>query len=348
MHRFKKISMVLCFALSFTALNTQYGAAQTPPKIPLGEEVHGIKLSGPLKGRKVYRLTADINYPHCWQDSVQWTGEFLYFGMSSIDFSKLLSGKGLRYKKECARPSSQNSPKFDIYRANLVNEKWKIQNETVLNSHESDASISISGSHMAFIRFLPPPESYDIFFSTRNNKGQWQTTAPYQFNSKCKEDNPALFDNARRMIFESNRKNPKGTKCHSSGEHMALWFSKRLTKDTWSVPTRLKGDPNKKKKNTQPWIDEANNYLYWTADKEGNSIKRVKFSETQKMTDSEFILSPNMKALHDGSAHGKAVFIGEYSEVGDYAFIACAIASSGGDFLKKWDIDVDICVIPPK
>ena len=321
--------------------------AYATPKIPLGEEVRGIKLSGHLAGRKVYKLGADINAPGCWQDSVQWTGEALYFGISSINFSELASGNGFKYKAECRLPSVQEDGRFDIYKATLENGRWKLSNQIKLNSVESDAAIGVDGANIAFIRFFSPPKSFDIYLSKKDERGAWTPPYPYSYNSKCKEDNPILFDNGRKIIFESNRANPLGSRCERSSESMSLWFSKISENGHWSEPTLLKGDPNKGEKNTQPWMDENSGYLYWTADKEGNAIKRVLFHESHAMTGSEVVLSPNLLGLVNGSADGQIVFIGEYSEVNDYVFIACAEASRGGNFMKRWEIDIDICVIPP-
>ncbi|MFW5447438.1 MAG: hypothetical protein ACKE8G_04810 [Methylophagaceae bacterium] len=317
--------------------------------IPLGEEVKGITLNGHLSGRKVYKLGPDINIENCWQDSVQWTGKELYFGLTAINFSELLSGKGFKYKSDCLLPSTQISPNFDIYRAVLNNGAWTISNQSKLNSIESDAAIGVSGTNIAFIRFFNYPKSYDIFLSELDNNNEWGQPVEYPFNSKCKEDNPALFNDGIDIIFESSRKDPEGKKCYSpSSDTMELWHSKQNCDGSWSLPSLLPKEVNKGTKNTQPWVDEINHLLYWTADKEGGVIKRISFDGEKVSGKSEIILRPNLAALANGSAHGQVVFIGEYSEANDYVFIACATALSGGKFMNKWDIEIDLCIIPPK
>jgi len=132
MKRFYKLAVSTITAFSFAgfALTSCGGGSSSSSNsssnqsliIPLGEEVVGLFLAGPLSGKKAYKLDSSINIPNCWQDSVTWTGSELFYGLSSASFTKLLAGKGLVRDTACSLPRDQiNGDYFDIYRAKIVN-----------------------------------------------------------------------------------------------------------------------------------------------------------------------------------------------------------------------------------
>jgi hypothetical protein len=97
--------------------------------IPLGEEVVGLTLEGPLSGKKAYRLDNHINIPNCWKDSVTWTGSALFYALSSASFTKLLTGRGMVRGAACSLPRTQGDRDyFDTYMVKMVNEvtPWRL------------------------------------------------------------------------------------------------------------------------------------------------------------------------------------------------------------------------------
>lgn len=319
-------------------------------KIPLGAEVLGLTLAGPLTGKTVYKLDGDINIPNCWNDSVTWTGSALYYGLSSASFTKLLAGQGLTYEPTCLLPRIQvNDDFFDIYRAALVNGAWQVfyQNIDPINS---DAGASVSGSTMAYTIYNPSGD-WDIFLTEMSSENVWNTPVAFAENSTCREDNAQVYANGTKIIFESTRLDGLGNTCNADSEKRTLWFSKK-TGPTWSTPTLIPGAPNLGDKNTQPWVDEPNGYLYWTADTECACIRRVPWVNDAPAGSYETVITPSIQALSLGTADGKIVFVGEYSHSDEYAFFACAKATDSGDgtdpdlFNGKWQVDVDLCVIP--
>ncbi|MDF1882307.1 hypothetical protein JHD50_13520, partial [Sulfurimonas sp. MAG313] len=132
--------------------------------VPLGEAVVGLRLEGPLSGKKAYKLDKRINLPNCWNDSVIWTGSDLYFGLSSASFTKLIAGQGLINDPTCLLPRAQvNNDYFDIYKAKIVNGQWQstYQNIDPINT---EAGVSVSGSIMAYTLY-DPNGNWDIYMT---------------------------------------------------------------------------------------------------------------------------------------------------------------------------------------
>ncbi len=172
----------------------------------------------------------------------------------------------------------------------------------------------------------------------------WGNKESFVHNSPCKEDNPELYAGGTKLIFESNRKEALGDKCNNE-EKVQLWCSEKVG-DSWTTPVVLAGEPNEGKKNTQAWVDEVNNYLYWTNDEGCGCVRRMPFDGASVYGSAEDVVIPNTKTLWEGGADGQVVFVGEYSQSENVAFITCGIAREGGPFLKKWSITINACVIP--
>ena len=323
-----------------------------PLVIPLGEEVSGVTLAGPISGKKAYKLDNNINLPNCWSDSANWTGSELYYGISRASFTKLAAGQGLVTDAACLLPRVQvNDDYFDIYKAKVINGVWQINYQNI-DGINTEAGVSVSGSTMSYTIY-EPSGNWDIYLTQQISDNVWDTPVAFEQNSACPEDNPQIYANGSKIIFESSRLDGAGGSCDADPENKSLWFSK-LTGSTWSTPVLIPGDPNVGTKNTQPWIDEANGYLYWTADKECACIRRIKWVNDASVGNFETVLTPAIETLSQGTADGKIVFVGEYSHSDEYAFFACAQAAERGDGSDpdlldgKWDIDLGLCVIPRK
>lgn len=316
--------------------------------MPLGEEAIGVTLEEHLAGKQTYLLTDDINSDGCWKDSVHWTGNRLFYAVTSYDFTKLLLGV-LEVNPDCVLPPDQINDNFNIYQARVRGGRWDIKHQSI-NSVDSNAAMSLSNNTIAYINF----GSYDIFLADKLTGDSWSTPVSFEYNSVCKEDNPELYDNGTKIIFESDRVDSLGTLCYPDelGARQ-LWYSEKSF-GVWSEPIILSGPPNWDLKNSQPWVDEINGYLYWTADSGCACIRRIAFDGVNVSGEFEDVIKPSLISLLDGTANGKVVFVGEYSQSNGYAFLSCVIASEEGDgtdpnlFLGQWYLSVEICIIPLK
>jgi hypothetical protein len=318
-------------------------------RLPLGPPVAGLVFGGHLAGRTAYVLDDSINRRNCWADSVTWTGDELFFAWSGIDFTSLQSGAGYRRRSGCELPPGHRGFAFDIYRATLENGAWNVT-PFAHNSAESDAGISVSGNAMAYV--LYGADDWNIYLTRRGGSDAWSAPTAFAQNSKCREDNPQVYASASKMIFESGRTRADGASCHPDPEHRALWLSIAVD-GAWQRPTALTGPPAVNTKNTQPWVDEGNRYLYWTADRECACIRRVRWVDDTVVGLAEDIVTPAVRELPAGTADGKAVFVGEYSEAGGYAFFSCALATdrdpSGatrGYVRGRYEIAIKLCAVP--
>lgn len=326
--------------------------ATSPPvvSIPLGARVQGLSLSGPLAGRQAYALDERINLPGCWHDSVLWTGQALFYGASSTSFTRLLSGQGFVDDSRCVLPRRQSGDDhFDIYRATVVNGVWQSSYQGIDPVH-SDSAASVSAQNMAYTRY-DVSGNWDIFLTRRASENAWEPAQAFEWNSACPEDNPHLYAAGSKMIFESTRIDGTSSACKSDAEHKSLWFSQKVGQH-WTAPTLIAGAPNAGDKNTQPWVDEEQGYLYWTADSECACIRRVEWINDAPQGAYENVITPAIGELTTGTADGKIVFVGEFSQSDSHAFFACAKAKKKGDgldpslFMGTWEIDVDLCVAP--
>ena len=250
----------------------------------------------------------------------------------------------------CSLPRVQtNDDYFDIYRAKLENGAWKTFYQNIDDTN-SDAGASVSGSTMAYTIYNPSGD-WEIYLTEKISDNAWNTPVAFERNSSCLEDNAHIYANGTKIIFESTRLDSLGSTCDSNSENHTLWFSEK-TASSWSAPILIPGDPNVGDKNTQPWVDEANGYLYWTSDTECACIRRIAWVNDATVGSYETVITPDILSLFMGTADGKIVFVGEYSQSNDYAFISCAKAteSVGGTdtdlYMGKWSMDVDLCVIP--
>tara|TARA_B100000749_G_scaffold84052_1_gene63919 strand:+ start:65480 stop:66550 length:1071 start_codon:yes stop_codon:yes gene_type:complete len=341
------ITLMLCVSCeSNTSGNT---VLNDPSALPLGAEVSGITFGGHLVGKKAYLLGSDINLPNCWIDSVVWKDQNLYFAVAGIDYTALANGQGLNADDECSLPDNQIDIHFDMYSASLENGEWDITAIGV-NDTGSQAGLDYNTGTLAYTQY-PADNNWEIYFSDFSG-GVWGSPESYSQNSSCREDNPHIFDDGNKIIFESSRTVADGSVCDSTPDNKYLYLSTK-TGSTWSSPVAINGVPGVGAKNTQPWFDEENDYLYWTADTECGCVRRVSFDGSTVSGDSEDILTPALGELAGGTADGKVVFLGEYSEQDNYAFFACGIASdvdpSGstvGLFNGRYKVDIQLCVIP--
>ncbi len=115
--------------------------------IPVEREVSGLTLGGHLAGKKVYLLPDEINFPNCWKDSVTWTGEDLYYAVTALDFTKLLTGTAYEFKPECTLPPEQEGSEFSIYRARPVKGGWEVNFQSIGLDSQA-AGMSLSGNRL--------------------------------------------------------------------------------------------------------------------------------------------------------------------------------------------------------
>ena len=318
--------------------------------IPLGPAVEGLTFGASLAGKPAYQLDSSINISNCWQDSAMWTGSSLYFGLGNANYSKLAAGQGLVRDADCLLPVAQRGADFfDIYRATIVDGAWVVTHQGI-DSVNSNAGVSVSGGVMAYTVYNPSG-NWDIFLAQNITDDIWNTAVPFERNSVCPEDNAQVYADGTKIIFESTRLDGEGSACDTDSEQKSLWFSEQIN-GNWSLPTLIAGDPNIGNKNTQPWVDEVNHYLYWSADTECGCIRRIAWEDDAPVGNYETIITPAVGALEQGIADGKIVFVGEYSHDDDYVFFACAKATESGDGTDpdllngKWQIDIDLCVLP--
>jgi hypothetical protein len=197
-------------------------------------------------------------------------------------------------------------------------------------------------------------DDWNIYLTRHDESGTWSAPTAFAQNSRCREDNPQVYKDASKMIFESGRARADGASCHQDPEHRALWLSTAVD-GVWQRPTPLSGPPAVNTKNTQPWVDEANGYLYWTADRECACIRRVRWVDDSVVGAAEDMVTPAVRELAAGTADGKAVFVGEYSEADGHAFFSCALATdsdpAGGTrgYLRgRYEVAIKLCVVPPE
>ncbi len=345
-----KIRMIRFLSLLAFLAGCSHDSTDFAPRVPLGDEARGVTLSGPLAGKRIYLLRDDINIPNCWKDSVHWTGSELYYAVSSTNFTKLLAGIANEAHPGCVLPAGQSDPYFDIYRAVVRTGGWEIT-RLGMNSNSVDAAMSLSGGTMAFTVFQSS-DLWDVYFINETAANSWGAPVPFQRNSTCIEDNAELYAEGTRVIFESKRTDSTGSSCDSA-ETRQLWYSEKDTGGNWSLPELMTGAPNDGDKTSQPWVDEENGYLYWTADSLCGCIRRVPFDGKIAIGAAETVITPSIWELISGQdVDGKIVFVGEYSHANGYAFIACGLAKGdvgGSDpnlYLGKWDITINLCVIP--
>ena len=361
MKKFHRLSAFALFAIPIVGVafvigscssssNATISSVDQSSTIPLGEEVVGLTLAGPLSGKKAYKLDSNINIPNCWKDSVNWAGTELYYGISSASFTKLLAGQGLVRDSACALPRVQvNDDYFDIYKAVLTDGEWQIYYQNI-DEVNTEAGASVSGSTMVYTIYNPSG-NWDLFLTEKISDNAWNTSVAFERNSLCQEDNAQVYANGSKIIFESTRLDSAGNTCDSNTDHHSLWFSEK-TGSSWSEPSLIPGDPNLGDKNTQPWVDEANGYLYWTSDTECACVRRIAWVNDAPVGSYETVITPDIVSLINGTADGKIVFVGEYSQSDKYAFVSCAQATESGDgtdpdlYQGKWMIDIDLCVIP--
>jgi len=101
-HAASEISAVLLVVLSALIVGCgSRSSGRNSVTFPPGEEVVGLVLEGLLANKINYKLGNSINIPNCRPDSVNWTDSELYFGLSSVSFTKLLANQGLVRGRTC-------------------------------------------------------------------------------------------------------------------------------------------------------------------------------------------------------------------------------------------------------
>ena len=121
----------------------------------------------------------------------------------------------------------------------------------------------------------------NIYLVNRIATNSWSAPVAFNQNSvNCNDDNPVIYANGTKMIFESSRSVPANTS--SCTGHQKL-RSSSLVGGTWTTPVALTGGPTLGVAATQPWIDEQTGKLYWTADNwNWQLFERRKFELTRQ------------------------------------------------------------------
>ncbi len=325
-------------------------SSDAPPASNLySERAEGIIFNGPLAGKSAYFLSPEINRPDCWVDSLHWTGENLFFAITSTRFTGLIANSPeVVFDSACQLPTNHRRIKFDIYKANALDSGWDIQNQTSLNSNEHEAGMSVSGNSIAYTVYYDSAD-WQIMLA-RKEGNSWSAAAGFSRNSSCQEDNPELYANGTRMIFESTSALPYNSACNDT-EAKRLWYSESVN-GSWSEPILLNGPPNQGSKNTQPWVDEEEGFLYWTADTECGCVRRMQFDGKQVVgNDFETVITPFYQPPGT-DLDGKVIFAGEFSQSNGYAFFSCALAErrgSGSDphlYRGEYLVSVRGCIVP--
>jgi hypothetical protein len=284
----------------------------------------------------MYLLGGGANLSDCWQDSEYWDGTTLWYGLSSISWTHLAAtSPSYVADSGCTLPSAQvGGSVFNIYAATLQ-----------------------SGPQMAFVSYEKTGSDLgNIYLTLRTGPNVWTTPVAFNQNSSsCNEDNPDIYANGTKMIFESNRANPTATSCNGSSNQQ-LWQS-NLNNGVWSTPTALVGAPTRGTQAQQPWLDESTGKLYWTGDVSIcgggvlNCVLEADPSGANWSSIANVIIQPT--PLVPGSADGKVVLVGQFTEANGYAMASCGIAtetdptgSTPSLFASRWTIYFSACVIP--
>lgn len=338
--------------------------------IYLGNPANGVKLSGPLAGKKAYVLPSAVNRPNCWVDSVFWTGSELVYTMTALSFTRTISNQpAFTINPSCKLPVAQPNLSFNLYAASPGNKTWYLTRLPINDFGKPYlTSPSLGGQTMAYIS-AEKGASYlgNIYFSEYTGRYRWSAPKAFPYNSSsCKEDNPHLYADGKIMIFESNRADAAATSCVA--DHQKLWIS-ALDNGVWSTPVLLTGAPTKGNQSFQPWVDAEGKNIYWTADNSlcgDGAMNCVMTASLKKETSKKAsavdkarnwsgsytkIITP--APLVPGASNGKIVLAGEYSQVGNMAFFACGIARETDPkgltptlFDGRWTITLNICAIP--
>jgi len=327
--------------------------------LALGVPAVGATLSGPLERKIMFVLPSSINPPHCWKDSAFWTGQELFYAISAISWTRLV-GDPPAYTPdpECILPAGQIGPAFNIYSAVSQEGAWKATNLAINSAEHPLAGIKIDHDHMAYVAYEKTESNLgNIYLIDRVGPNSWSKAVPFAWNSSnCNDDNPDIYAEGAKIIFESNRDDAQGISCTAS--HQKLWSS-TFEHGNWSMPVPLTGSPASGKQSFQPWLDEKVGDLYWTADAntcgEGamNCVVRAKLGRAGGGWSSEFEKVIMPAPLVPGSTNGKVVLVGEYSQANGYAFLVCGIAREADPkgntptlLDGRWEITMNVCVIP--
>ncbi len=341
----------------------------TLPSVYLGRPAYGLTLLGPLAGKKAYVLPSSVNRPHCWVDSVFWTGSELVYTMTSLSFTRTVANQpSYAVHSSCQLPAGQPEPSFNIYAAAPRDKTWYLTRLPINDFGKPYlTSPSLGGRTMAYISAEKGADYLgNIYFSEYKGRYRWSPPRAFSYNSSsCKEDNPHLYADGRIMIFESNRADAAATSCVAN--HQKLWLS-ALDKDEWSEPVLLTGAPAKGNQSFQPWVDADGKNIYWTADNSlcGEGVMNCVMTAPSKKAAKKKISNPGdavswsnsyskiimPSPLVAGGSNGKVVLVGEYSQVGNMAFFACGIAKETDPagmspklFDGRWTIGMNICAV---
>jgi hypothetical protein len=310
--------------------------AATAALFSYGDAIQGATLSGPLAGKAFYLLGGGVNHSNCWQDSEYWDGTTLWFALTSTSWTKLAAQSIKAADPGCALPTEQNGGGFNIYSAVPSAGTWTITHpsfNSFTNGTLDLAAPKLSGSLLAAVIYEKTNAKGNIYFVTKTGADSW--TAPVAFSQNttaCNDDNPVVFANGSKMIFESDRLTAStGSSCTG---HQKLWFS-QLVGGTWSTPVALTGGPTLGAAATQPWLDESAGQLYWTADNANadvcptntaNCVVEADGTGTSWSSTLKMILSPS-PFLNSASSDGKLLLVGQFTMANGYAVASCGIAT---------------------
>jgi len=335
-----RAALCLTFMLfAFAGCKNSGSDSSSSSTFPVGPELSGATLAGPLAGKHLYLVPGAVNPTGCWVDSEYWSGSELFFGITSFDYTSLTNST-LTQNSSCEPTPGfdpQNSPgvtgNFNIYRAVVQGGSWVLTNLPLnLNEITSLAAPKFDGDHMVFAKYEKSNGQANIYFSTRTGDNSYTTPVAFTWNSStCNDDNPTIFNSGNQVIWTSTRTVADGSAC--SGTDLKTFWSSTFSGGAWGTPVPITGTPASATSTVdQAWVDTAETTMYWTAasaDCTGSPeicIMMAGGSGTNWSTNPTQIATPlNILQWPTSSTDPFVSLIGQFTMSNGYAFAACGV-----------------------
>jgi OOP family OmpA-OmpF porin len=163
----------------------------------------------------------------------------------------------------------------------LPGDKWSFPEPLrIRNFSSSGEGVNLNMSYNGEVLFLSLKRKdtrgeSDLYISFQNQDGTWtapRNLGPY-VNSGYKDATPYLSDDMRTLFFASNRPGASG---------MDIYYTQRKGNgwDEWTIPLRLSPPVNSPADDSQPHLNAATGYLYFSSSRDGSSdLFRVRLEE---------------------------------------------------------------------
>lgn len=229
-------------------------------QLSLGASVSGATLSGALSGKQIYLLGGSANRSKCWQDSEYWDGTTLWYAVTNTSWTQLAAASTFSADPGCTLSSDQTGVLFNVYGAtpNGIGD-WTFIHPSFNSAAANIAAPKLSGQTMAAVVYEKTNSYGNIYLVKRNANNSWGVPVAFNQNpTSCNDDNPMIYANGSKIIFESSRSAAAvGSSCLA---HQKLWSSSPVS-GTWETPVALTGGPTLGAAATQPWLDETTGKL---------------------------------------------------------------------------------------